>query len=101
MKPLFSLTLYSRDPMDPQKVTPFKVIEFDYPGKASLILDRNTMGEIVSIDEPTFSADENFAGMVDEFGKTLTELKIAIQDCELASRHCQTDLFQLKRWLNG
>jgi len=101
MKPLFTLTILSKDPMDPTKHKAIGEIAFEYPGKASLILSRDEMGEIKTPDAPVFTPDDAFVEMLDEATKTLGELHAKLGETHIATNHALTDMFAIHKRLTG
>lgn len=99
MKPLLTLTILSRDPMDPTKTTKVGCIEFECIGDGTVIITRDEMGGII-VENVEVVPAKGWLEAIDEATKTLSELHAEIGRMQVATNHAMTDMFYLHKLLN-
>lgn len=100
MKPLFTLNLQCRDPLD-GKPQPLGSLVFDYPGSATLILDRDEMGVIKMPEAPTYKPFGGFIDLMDQMQKELAELHRLMVEGQMCEERTKALMFEVHRWLTG
>jgi len=98
VKPLYTVTLLSRDPQDPSTTTPVGTIEVETLGNVTVILTKDEMGSIL-LESETVSAPPEFMAQLHETVQTLQELHEQMGRMQIACQHALTDMFAIHKWL--
>jgi len=98
MKPIAKLTIFSRDPMDPDTLTKCGVVEFETIGEGQIILTRDEMGGI-HIESAEIKADPIFTDQLNETCTTLAQLHEQLGKVHIAANHALTDMFAVHKLL--
>ncbi len=98
MKPLTTITLYSRDHMDPETLVKLAIVEVPSVGEVKVILTRDGMGQIF-MEAAEVTPDKQWSDLTQEATTTLSELHAKMGELSIASQHALTDMFALHKWL--
>ncbi len=98
MKPLTTLTIYSRDPMDRESLTKIGVVAFESIGEGSLILTRDEMGQII-MEAADIKPDAGFTNQLDEAVSSLTALHKKLGELHITTQYAMSDMFAVNKWL--
>ena len=98
MKPLITLTILSRDPMDPTTLDKVGVIAIEAIGDGTIILTRDEMGAII-MEAVEVKPTPGYLEAIDEATKTLAELHAKLGETHVATNHAMTDMFYIHKLL--
>jgi hypothetical protein len=100
MKPLTTVTIYARDPSDPETLDTVGVVTFESLGTAKIVLTRNEIGSIL-LESAEVKENSVWAEMVAEAQRTLSELHTKLGETHVATQHVLTDMYAVHKWLTG
>ena len=98
MKPLTTITILSRDPMDPETLTKVGIVTFETVGDGQIILTRDEMG-VIQMEAADIKPDDRFSSMLDDAVKSLGHLHSKLGENAVAAQHAMTDMFAIHKWL--
>jgi len=99
MKPLTTITILSRDPMDPETLTKVSVVTFESLGSGQIILTRDEMG-VPMVESVTMKEDGVFAGLLKDTVQSLSELHTKLGELQMVASQATADMFTIHKWLN-
>ena len=98
MKPLLSLKVYIREPMDPDTLVPLGCLDFPTAGDGKLVLTRDEVGA-VRIEAVDVTQNPELTEMLEHATKSLEALHSKMGETSIASQHALTDMFAVHKWL--
>jgi len=98
MKPITTLTIYSRHPNDRESITKVGVVGFESIGEGSIILTRDEMGQII-MESADIKPDGGFTNQLDEAVASLTALHKKLGELHITTQYAMSDMFAVNKWL--
>jgi hypothetical protein len=100
MKPLTTITIMVRDPMDRETLTPIGKVTFESIGQATIILTRDEIGTI-KLEAADIKQDDAFSQIIEEARASLASLHTKLGETHIATNHALTDMFAVHKCLTG
>ncbi len=98
MKPIMTLTILSRDPMDPETLTKVGVIGFECVGEGQVILTRDEMGAI-KMEAADIKPDDRFLEALENATKAMTHLHETLGEAHMDTAAAMAGMFEVHKWL--
>jgi len=98
MKPLTTITILSRDPMDRDTLHKVGVVTFESTGDGEVILTRDDMG-VIQMEAASMKADDAFTRLLDETTQSLTALHAKLGELHMVTNQAMGDMFSIHKWL--